>query len=136
MKPQTDTRLTSRDIAEIAIGGMIMAMPMAVTEEIWVLSDELGIGRILLVATASIVFIALFIWSLIYHEAPPADRRHFRRRVAAAYLVALLISATMLLAIDRLPLLSDPVLALKRTILVALPVAFGGTALDDILSRE
>ncbi len=134
--PEVYTKLRSRDLAEIAIGGLIMAMPIAVTEEIWTLSEELGIGRILFVAAVSVAFIALFIRSLIYHEAPPEARRHFRRHVLAAYGIALLISAAMLFAVDRLPLISDPLLALKRTILVAVPVSFGGTTADSLLSRE
>lgn len=66
----------------------------------------------------------------------PADRKHFLRRVAVAHLMALLISGTMLLAVDRLPLLEDPILALKRAILVAVPVSFGGTAADKVLSKN
>lgn len=135
MEEQNTTKLRPRDLAELAIGGCIMAGPLAVTEEVWNLSAEMSLARSLLIALITIAVIALMVWSLIYHEVPPDDREHFLRRVGAAYLVALLISASMLLAIDRLPLISDPILALKRTILVALPVAFGGTAVDDFMSR-
>ena len=136
MATQTTTELRPRDLAELAIGGFVMAGPFAVTEEVWNLSAEMSLARALGIALFSVAVIALTIWSLIYHEVSPEDRRHFQRRVVVAYVVALLISAFMLLAIDRLPILSDPLLAVKRTILVALPVAFGGTAVDDILSRR
>jgi uncharacterized membrane protein len=130
------TKLRPRDVAELAIGGMIMAMPMAVTAEVWVLSQELGLGRALLIALITIAITAVFVWALLYHEVTPLDRRHFRRRVLAAYTIALLISALMLLSIDRLPLLDDPVLALKRTILVAVAVSFGATTADSLLSSR
>ncbi len=136
MKEPYTTELRPRDMAELAIGGIIMAGPFAVTEEVWNLSAEMTLARSLLIAVVTIVVIALIVWSLIYHEVPPADRRHFVRRVAVAYTLALVVSAFMLFAIDRLPLISDPILALKRTILVALPVAFGGTAVDDFMSKR
>lgn len=136
MKQQSDTELRSTDIAEIAVGGLIMAMPMAVTEELWDLSEELDIVRIVVIAAFSVAFIALVIWSLIYKDVDPEDRQDFLRRVFAAYGIALFISAAMLLAIDRLPLFDDPILALKRTVLVAVPVSFGGTTADSLMSRK
>ena len=136
MTQQSNTELRSTDVAELAVGGLIMAMPMAVTEEIWDLSEELGVGRILVIAALSIAFIALVIWALIYKEVDAEERQHYLLRVFAAYGIALLISAAMLLAIDRLPLVDDPVLALKRTVLVAVPVSFGGTTADSLMSRK
>ena len=46
------------------------------------------------------------------------------------------ISGFMLLMIDRLPLIDDPYLALKRTILVAFPASFGATAVDGVMSNR
>ena len=109
---------------------------MSVTEEVWELSIELSLGRTIVIALITLGFVAFFVWSLIYHEIRPADRLDFRLRVFSAYGIALLMSAAMLLTIDRLPLISDPILALKRTILVAVPVAFGGTTADSLLSRH
>ena len=50
----------------------------------------------------------------------------------AAHGLALLVAALLLAGIDRLPLLGDPVLALKRTILVAFPASFAATAVDSL----
>lgn len=136
MKKKPDTELRLTDVAEIVVGGLIMAMPVAVTEEVWDLSEELGLGRILIIAAMSVAFIALVIWALMYHQVDPEDREDYLRRVLAAYGIALLISAAMLFAIDRLPLFEDPVLAFKRTVLVAVPVSFGGTTADSLMSRK
>ena len=38
----------------------------------------------------------------------------------------------MLLAVNRLELLTDPVLGLKRTVLVAFPASFAATAVDSL----
>ncbi len=127
-----DLSLRGRDIAELAIGACIMAFPLAVTEEVWNLSAELSLGRSLLIAFGTLLVVAVLVWMLFYHGQAPEDRRHFFWRVLAAYGLALLIAALLLAGIDRLTLLSDPVLALKRTILVAFPASFAATAVDSL----
>ena len=54
------------------------------------------------------------------------------RRVLTAYGLTLLISAALLFGIDRLELTTDPILALKRTILVAFPASFAATGVDSL----
>ncbi len=127
-----DLSLRGRDIAELAIGACIMAFPLAVTEEVWNLSAELSLGRSLLIAFGTLLVVAVLVWMLFYHGQTPEDRRHFVWRVMAAYGLALLVAALLLAGIDRLPLLGDPVLALKRTILVAFPASFAATAVDSL----
>lgn len=41
------------------------------------------------------------------------------------------MSAARLLAVDVLPLFSDPAVALKRTIIVAFPASFAATTVDS-----
>ncbi len=39
-----------RDLAEIIVGGLVLAFPVAVTEEVWNLSVELPLGRAILIS--------------------------------------------------------------------------------------
>jgi hypothetical protein len=57
-------------------------------------------------------------------------------RVVGTYGVAFLISGLMLLSIDRLDLLQDPLIALKRTIFVAVPASFAATTVDGLADRS
>jgi uncharacterized membrane protein len=127
-----DSSLRARDVAELAIGACVIAFPVAVTEEVWNLGAELSLGRSLLIALATLVVVGALVWMLFYHGQEPEDRRHFLRRVFAAYGLSLLIAALLLTGIDRLELLTDPILALKRTILVAFPASFAATAVDSL----
>ena len=45
-----------QDVAEITIGSVLLAFPIAVTEEVWVISEKLPIGRTLLISFLSIMF--------------------------------------------------------------------------------
>ena len=53
-----------RDFIEIALGGSIMAFPVAATEEIWNLSKELNLVRVLLFTVASMFVLAVLIYVL------------------------------------------------------------------------
>ncbi len=129
--PRT-SKLRARDVAEFASGAGVIAFPIAATEEIWNLSIELSLSRALLIAVATLFSIGVIVW-LLYHKGElPEDRQDFLLRVLTGYGLTLLISAGLLLMIDRLELATDPVLALKRTILVAFPASFAGTAVDSL----
>jgi uncharacterized membrane protein len=125
--------LKASDVAEIAIGACIMAFPVAVAEEVWDLGQELTLLRAAGFGVASVIFLALLVYGLYHHGEPPEKKlEHFVARVLTTYGLTLLISALLLLGIDRLELFSDPLVALKRTILVAFPASFAGTAVDSL----
>ena len=132
MSARRSPQLRPRDLAELAAGAVMMAFPIAVTEEVWNLGSELSLLRVGVIALGSILAIAVLIWALFQHGHPPEERQHFVRRVVVAYGFALGLSALILLAIDRLELLTDPILGLKRTVLVTLPASFAATAVDSL----
>ena len=128
-------RFHSRDLAEIAIGACVMAFPIAVTEEVWKLGEELSLIRALLFAFASMMFLGLFIYFLYEHAGHPVSRKIFLQRVASTYFVTFLICAILLFGIDRVDFLNEPFIALKRTILVAFPASFAATVVDSFSTR-
>ena len=132
----TEPRFQWRDVAEIAVGAFIMAFPVAATEEIWNLGAELSLGRVLIFAVTSVLILALLINRIYGHNRFPLTHKTFVLRVVSTYGVTLLISALLLLGLDRLELFQDPLIALKRTILVALPASFAATAVDSLPNRS
>ena len=128
-------RFQVRDFVEIALGGSIMAFPVAVTQEVWDLGSELSLMRALLFAVASLLVLAVLIYVLHEHGKQPV-RRAFLQRLAATYGATLVISAVLLAGVNRIDLLHAPLVALKRTILVAFPASFAATAVDSFGSKR
>ena len=126
-------RFSRRDVAEVATGACIMAFPVAVTEEVWNLGAELSLPHVLFFALGSISFLALMIFMLQHGSVGP-DRKIFLRRVFSTYFLTLLIASLLLLGVDRLELFSNPLVGLKRAILVAFPASFAATAVDNFNS--
>jgi uncharacterized membrane protein len=121
-----------RDIAEIVIGSLVLAFPVAVTEEVWNLGAELSLGRTLVIWLSSLVFVSFFVQTAYRHDFSFASQKQLLARVGTVYGLTLLLSAAVLLAVDRLPLLTETMVAFKRAIIVAFPASFAATVVDSI----
>lgn len=132
MKAARSNRVTIKDTVEIAIGACIMAFPVVVAEELWNLGRDLDGTRVAFFAIASVFFLAVFIFVLHEHDFGPNDRWAFLHRVFSTYSVTLVICALLLLGLDKLPLFSEPEIAIKRSVLAAFPASFAATAVDSI----
>jgi uncharacterized membrane protein len=120
-----------RDLAEIIVGGLVLAFPVAVTEEVWNLSVELPLGRVILISFGSLIFIACFVQTSYKHTLTASSQKELAIRVLTVYGVTILVAATVLAAVDRLHLFTDTLVAIKRTIIVAFPASFAATVVDS-----
>ncbi len=127
-----DNRIRLTYVTEIILGAVIMGFPVAVTEEVWDISEELALGRVLYICLGSIGILAWFGFYIFYHGKLKGTVGQFIMRVLLAYLITLFAVASILFAIDQLPLFDDPVVAIKRMIIVALPASFAATVVDSL----
>ena len=119
------------DLGQLVAGACVMALPVALTEEVWNLGETLSIGRALLILAFSVFALAGFIWGLFYGKRIGEYQGHFFKRVASAYLVTFLVALLLLFLFDKAP--PDNLRAtFIRTILVAFPASFAATAVDFI----
>ena len=58
--------LKPRDIMQIIIGATVLAIPVGLTEETWILGNELSIFKVSLLGLISILFLSLFIYFNFY----------------------------------------------------------------------
>ena len=121
-----------RDIAEIIIGSLVLAFPVAVTQEVWDTSVEISMLRVLLISLSSLVFISFFVRTVYFTETTLTSSRQIAGRALSVYFITLATAAATLYAIDQLPLTTDTLVAVKRTIIVAFPASFAATAVDSL----
>ena len=124
--------IKGRDLAEIIIGSLVLAFPVAVTEEVWNMSSEISLARALAISMASLIFISVFVRTTYFHETTFSSSQQVVARALTVYVVTLLVSAATLFVLDKLPLSSDILVAIKRTIIVAFPASFAATAVDSL----
>ena len=128
----TEQKIRLNDIAEIILGAVLIGFPVAVTEEVWTISEELALGRVLYICLGSIAILAWFVFYVFYHGTLKGTVSRFIFRVLIAYAITLFAVGSILFAIDHLPLITDPIVAIKRMIIVALPASFAATIIDSI----
>ena len=123
--------IKGRDLAEIIIGSLVLAFPVAVTEEVWDISSEISLLRASLIALGSMLFISFFVRTTYFHETTFTSSKQIAKRVLTVYLITLAVVAATLFMIGKLPLATDLIVAIKRTIIVAFPASFAATAVDS-----
>ena len=62
-------------------------------------------------------------------------RSFFIFRVVLAYLITAVVVGVVLLALDKLPLLTEPFIAFKRIVLIAMAASMG-TIVEDSFDKE
>lgn len=121
-----------RDAFQIIVGSYLLCVPVAFTEEVWVLSENLPIKNIGYVGAMSVFFIAAFVYFNFYRFNLKEHWFNYIKRVIFTYVLALTAVGLFLTVIDKCPWQSDLLLAIKRIVLVAFPSSMAATVSDTI----
>lgn len=124
--------LKPRDMFQMVVGAYLLCVPVAFTEEVWVLSEQLPLRNIYYISGMSVFFVTCFVYFNFYRFHIKGHVFQFIKRVVATYGVSLLAVGLFLTMIDKCPWGNDSVLALKRIILVAFPSSMAATLSDTI----
>lgn len=124
--------LKPRDLFQMIVGSYLLCVPVAFTEEVWVLSEELPMQNIYYLAGLSVFFIAMFVYFNFYRGNFKTHTFDYIKRVIATYVLSLMAVGLFLTIIDKCPWQTDYLLAIKRIILVAFPSSMAATLSDTI----
>ena len=122
----------SRDIVQMIVGSLILAIPVAFTQEVWDLGALLPWKNVIALSLLSFLSISVFIYYNNYRRHFKEHEREFIKRVLAVYLISLFIVGIFLTVIDQAPWATNWLLALKRTIIVAFPASMSAALVDNI----
>lgn len=124
--------LKLQDILEIMVGASILAVPVAFTEEVWTMGDELEWGRVALLNLVAVAFMGSFIYFKSYRQHLKMYRFEFYKRVLSTFLISVLIVGLLLTIVDKCPWYTDFGLAMKRVLIGSFPAAMSATVTDNI----
>ena len=80
--------LRIHDILEIIVGASILAVPVAFTEEVWDMGEELPWLNTLILSFLSLVFIGCFVYYSSYRIHLKMFRREYLKRVLSIFLLS------------------------------------------------
>lgn len=119
------------DVMQVVVGASALSVPVAFSEEAWNLGRTLPPQNLIFLIALSLLFINLYSFHSIFQR----DIRHritaFLTRTVVDYGITLLVVFIVLLALNRLPLLSAPLVAVKRIIILAFPASMGAVVVDS-----
>jgi uncharacterized membrane protein len=119
------------DASQVAIGAFALAVPISFSEEAWRLGETLPLTNLLLVFVLSVVFLSLFAYESVFQADIKYRIPVFLIRIVITYLITALVVSLILIALDKFPLFTEPAIALKRLILIAMPASMGATIADS-----
>jgi len=125
-------RFRINDLSEIIVGSVVLAFPVAITEEVWNLGTTLPLASAIVMVVASLVFIAWFAYHAYYQSVMDTHWKDLLVRSLTIYIVTLVIAALILTVLHQLPLQTDSATAINRMIIVALPASFCATVVDSL----
>ncbi len=119
------------DISQIAIGGFALAVPISFSEEAWKLGESLPIINLIFLFTLSLVFLAFYTYQGVFQGKIKNRVAVFMLRMLVAYIITVVIVSLILISINKFPLLSEPIIAIKRLVVISMPASMGAIVVDS-----
>jgi len=119
------------DASQVAIGAFALAVPISFSEEAWLLGETLPVKNLMYISLLSVVFLSFFAYESVFQANIKYRVPVFISRILIAYTIAAIIVALILFSLDKFPLLSEPVIALKRLIVITMPASMGAIIVDS-----
>lgn len=119
------------DASQIFVGAFALAVPISFSEEAWRLGETLPIPNLLMLFCLSVVFLTLYTYESVFQRNIVERKFVFILRIMVAYLITALVVVLVLFCINKLPLVSEPLVALKRVIIISMPASMGAIVVDS-----
>lgn len=119
------------DASQVLVGAFALAVPISFSEEAWRLGESLPMTNLLMLLSLSIIFLSFFAYQSVFQSRIRNRISIFIFRVFIAYSIAAIVVALVLLCLDKLPVLSEPLVALKRVIVITMPASMGAIVVDS-----
>ena len=121
-----------RDVMQIIVGAVILAIPVGFTQEVWDLSHTLPGINVFLIAIFSLSFIAVFVFYNFYRNHIKGFEFDYVKRVLVIYFLSLLVVAVLMTMIGQADWVADAKAAIKLIVIVAFPASMSATLSDTI----
>jgi uncharacterized membrane protein len=119
------------DASQVFVGAFALAVPISFSEEAWRLSRTLPFLNLMMLFTLSALFLGIFTYQSVFQKDIKARSAVFIFRIIVAYLMTALVVCLVLLCLDKLPLISDPITSFKRIIVITMPASMGAIVVDS-----
>ena len=121
-----------RDVMQILVGASMLAIPTALTQEVWDMGEQLPWINIIAMLLVEYLIIAMFIYLRSYQEHIKVYRAEFVKRVLIILFLSGAIVGLFLALVGQLPLFDNTDVAIKRIVIGMLPASMSATVMDSL----
>jgi len=119
------------DASQVFVGAFALAVPISFSEEAWRLGQTLPFLNLMMLFSLSALFLGIFTYQSVFQKDIEARSVVFIFRIIVAYLMTALVVCLVLLCLDKLPLITDPITSFKRIIVITMPASMGAIVVDS-----
>jgi uncharacterized membrane protein len=119
------------DASQIFVGAFALAVPISFTQDAWLLGETLPIANLMMLFVLSLLFLSGYTYESVFQRNIKGRVWLFTARIIIAYLITVMVVALTLFCINKLPLFDDPITALRRIIVIAMPASMGAIIVDS-----
>jgi uncharacterized membrane protein len=119
------------DASQIFVGAFALAVPISFTQDAWLLGETLPIANLMMLIVLSLLFLSGYTYESVFQRNIKGRVWLFTARIIIAYLITVMVVALTLFCINKLPLFDDPITALRRIIVIAMPASMGAIIVDS-----
>jgi uncharacterized membrane protein len=118
------------DIVQVIVGSSALTIPVAFSEESWRLSETIPTLNLIVIILISLLLINIYSFQGIFQGKIKHRLSHFILRTLIDYGVTIIVVFVVLFALNRMPIIEEPLIALKRIIILSFPASMGGVIVD------
>ena len=119
------------DASQVFVGAFALAVPISFSEEAWRLGETLPGPKLVMLIMLSVFFLGLYAYESVFQRNVKSRLHVLLFRVVIAYFITALVVCLVLLSIDKLPLFSEPIISIRRMIVITMPASMGGIIVDS-----
>ena len=119
------------DASQVMIGAFALAVPISFSEEAWQMSKSLPWLNLSILMCMSFIFLALFTYQSVFQGIIKNRLFAYVARILIAYAITALVVGLILFSLNKLPLIDEPLVALKRLIIISMPASMGAIIVDS-----
>jgi uncharacterized membrane protein len=119
------------DASQVMIGAFTLGVPISFSEEAWRMGETLAAANLLMLSIMSLVFLSLYTHQVVFQGNVRRRIAAYLLRILLAYGLTLLVVGLILIALNKFPIGDEPIVALKRLLIIAMPASMGAIIVDS-----
>ena len=126
-----DLSFNLEDASQVMIGAFTLAVPISFSEEAWRMGETLPALNLSILMSMSLVFLAFYTYQSVFQGNIKNREFAYVARILIAYGMTAMVVGLILFSLNKFPLAEEPLVALKRLIIIAMPASMGAIIVDS-----